>query len=167
MTTGNLIERLSASPISYQGVRVIMLRMMDEAHARPEGTAGRNFRENKHRLVEGEDYFIVPRSELPTNFVGKSAEGNPNIEVVLLTESGYLLLVKSFRDDRAWQVQRALVSSYFRVKSSNSGDVLLDSLKSLVLLRESQLTLERRTVEVAHIACEAKHLAGCDRPFGQ
>lgn len=33
-----------------------------------------------------------------------------------MTESGYLMLVKSFTDDLAWEVQRQLVKCYFSVK---------------------------------------------------
>lgn len=33
-----------------------------------------------------------------------------------MTESGYLMLAKSFTDDLAWQVQRELVNFYFRAK---------------------------------------------------
>ena len=41
--------------------------------------------------------------------------------MTLITESGYLMLVKSFTDDLAWEVQRELVKGYFRVKKSLSG----------------------------------------------
>jgi hypothetical protein len=115
-----LIQRLVDSPILYRDQRVITLRMMDEAHERPDGTAGRNFRENRRRLLEGEDYFEVPYDEwrqwdtVTTNFVATEYRGS----LILLTESGYLLLVKSFRDDLAWNVQRSLVSVYFRAKQS-------------------------------------------------
>ena len=34
----------------------------------------------------------------------------------LITESGYLMLVKSLQDDLAWKVQRELVNNYFRTK---------------------------------------------------
>lgn len=36
---------------------------------------------------------------------------------MLITETGYLMLVKSFTDDLAWKVQRELVDSYFRVRA--------------------------------------------------
>ena len=39
-----------------------------------------------------------------------------NRGTALITETGYLMLVKSFTDDLAWDVQRKLVDSYFRVK---------------------------------------------------
>jgi hypothetical protein len=36
--------------------------------------------------------------------------------LTIFTESGYLLLVKTFTDDLSWQVQRQLVNSYFKLK---------------------------------------------------
>ncbi|EEX0080363.1 ORF6N domain-containing protein, partial [Salmonella enterica] len=36
--------------------------------------------------------------------------------IIFLTESGYLMLVKSFTDDLAWKVQRELVNNYFRTR---------------------------------------------------
>lgn len=41
----------------------------------------------------------------------------PNRGLTLITESGYLMIVKSFNDDLAWKVQRELVNNYFRVKN--------------------------------------------------
>ncbi|WP_185967697.1 ORF6C domain-containing protein [Clostridium sp. HBUAS56010] len=101
---------------TWNGQRVITLKDIDQVHERPEGTAKRNFGENKKHLVLDEDYFLVTRKELSTKIVpnDEPLKGNPYIEVVLLTESGYLLLVKSFTDDLAWQVQRDLVKTYFK-----------------------------------------------------
>ena len=65
-----------------------------------EGTAGRNFRENKSRLIEGEDYFELGSDEirrhLPDGTFSKFAASG-----IVLVESGYLMLVKSFTDDLA------------------------------------------------------------------
>lgn len=48
--------------------------------------------------------------EFSTNIVPNSYKGgNPNNLVTLITETGYLMLVKSFTDDLAWKVQRELV----------------------------------------------------------
>ena len=44
----------------------------------------------------------------------------PNRGLTLITESGYLMLVKSFTDDLAWDVQRQLVNLYFRVQSQTA-----------------------------------------------
>jgi hypothetical protein len=99
-----------------KGQRVVTFRDIDLLHDRAEGTAGRNFRDNRKHFVENQDFYYITGEELKqfkqtTNFVGSNAR-----ELILITESGYLLLVKSFTDDLAWKVQRELVNSYFRVK---------------------------------------------------
>ncbi|HHY65997.1 MAG TPA: ORF6N domain-containing protein [Alicyclobacillus sp.] len=100
----------------YRGQRVVTFKDVDRLHRRPEGTARKRFNDNRKRFVEGVDFFAVPRRELRPEFGRNSNEGNPNIEVILLTESGYLMIVKTLGDDLAWEVQRALVNSYFRAK---------------------------------------------------
>lgn len=68
----------------------------------------------RKRFIEGEDFFSIPYSEFSTKFVLNSSKGgNPNVSVILVTKSGYLMLVKSFTDDLAWDVQRQLVNNYF------------------------------------------------------
>lgn len=96
----------------YKDIRVLTFKDIDEVHGRAEGTASRNFLKHKDRLIENEDYFIV--KNLNNEFRG--LEKIPNRGLTVLTESGYLMLVKSFTDDLAWEVQRSLLKSYFRVK---------------------------------------------------
>jgi len=107
------INNHDVSVVEYGGQRVVTLAMIDEVHQRPEGTAGRNFRENRDRFVEGEDYVSVCADEIRRNKVVEIS-AKTHRDIILLTESGYLMLVKSFTDDLAWQVQRQLVRSYFR-----------------------------------------------------
>lgn len=102
----------------FKGQRVVTFKDIDTVHERTEGTAGRNFRENKDRFVEGEDYFYLEGDKLrafkqTTNFVGSKAR-----ELVLVTEPGYLMLTKSLTDDLSWNVQRQLVSSYFKKEAA-------------------------------------------------
>lgn len=99
-------------PIEYAGRRVLTLAMMDAAHQRPDGTAGRNFRENRARLVESEDYVEVTADEIRRQSLGHVFPSRTP-KGILLTETGYSMLVKSFTDDLAWDVQRQLVKSYF------------------------------------------------------
>lgn len=94
----------------YQGQRVVTLKDIDTVHQRPDGTARRNFNTNKQHFIEGVDYFKIQPNEIRT--VGITS---PNGGTVV-TESGYLMLVKSFTDDLSWDVQRELVNTYFRVK---------------------------------------------------
>ena len=101
----------------WRGQRVVTFKDVDRVHQRADGTARRNFNTNKERFIENADFFAVSRKELRTKFVRNTKDqGNPNIQVILLTEMGYLMLVKSFTDDLAWKVQRALVNNYFRGK---------------------------------------------------
>ena len=95
----------------YNGQRVVTFKEIDAVHKRTPGTAGRNFRENRNRFIEGVDYYKLQIDEI-RRFGINSPNGG-----ILLTESGYLMLAKSFNDDLAWQVQRELVNSYFRSKT--------------------------------------------------
>lgn len=110
------INNTDLSVKEFKGQRVVTFKDIDMLHERIEGTAKRNFSDNKKHFIENEDYFKMTYKEFSTNFVPNSKGGNPNNEVVLLTESGYLMLVKSLQDDLAWKVQRELVNNYFRVK---------------------------------------------------
>ena len=98
----------------FNGQRVVTFKDIDMLHERIEGTADRNFRENKKHFIENEDYFVLKKNQ---NNEIRGLE-IPNRGITLLTESGYLMLVKSLQDDLAWQVQRELVNNYFRVKSN-------------------------------------------------
>ncbi len=112
--------------VEYQGQRVVTFTMVDKAHQRPEGTAKVTFNRNRPRFIEGEDFFIVSGSVVDWGINGYLARGIKHTgkkitsvspvrgKVTILTESGYLLLVKPFNDDLAWQVQRQLIKSYFR-----------------------------------------------------
>lgn len=97
----------------YSGQRVVTFKDIDMVHGRPDGTARRNFNNNKNRFIEGEDYFIVSSDEIRTSHLFTISD-NDFTNKALLTEQGYLMLVKSFTDDLAWDVQRQLVSGYFR-----------------------------------------------------
>ncbi|WP_074143823.1 ORF6N domain-containing protein [Clostridioides difficile] len=123
-----LINNQELQVKEFNNQRVVTFKEIDRVHERVEGTAGRNFRENKKHFIKNEDYFYLEGKELSTikqttNFVGSNAR-----ELILLTETGYLMLVKSFTDDLAWKVQRQLVNSYFRVK---------EEIKTLEAVNES------------------------------
>lgn len=95
----------------YNGQRVVTLKDIDAVHNRPEGTARKRFSNNRKRFIEGEDFYKIQKSEKRT--LGFDI---PNRGLIVMTETGYLMLVKSFTDDLAWAVQRELVNSYFKQK---------------------------------------------------
>ncbi|WP_371374461.1 ORF6N domain-containing protein [Sporomusa aerivorans] len=135
----------------YRRQRVITFKDIDVLHGRPDGTAGRNFRENRKRFIESEDFFHLTQSQMrSTDFVERE---NPQ-GMILLTESGYLMLVKSFNDDIAWQIQRQLVNNYFRIKKAtkiHSDSILMRKLKLINslgkgLTKAKQIELRRLAV---------------------
>jgi hypothetical protein len=101
----------------FNGQRVVTFKDIDTLHERVEGTAGRNFRENKERFIENVDFFFIKPADIQNNEIRRSEINNSG--TYLITESGYLMLVKSFTDDLAWKVQRQLVNTYFRAKEQN------------------------------------------------
>jgi len=101
----------------YRGQRVVTFKDIDIVHQRVTGTANKRFLDNKKRFVEGEDFFIISNSEIRKSHIFPISE-NDFMDKTLITESGYLMLVKSFTDDLAWEVQRQLVSSYFKVRQT-------------------------------------------------
>lgn len=101
--------------IEYNGQRVVSFREVDRVHRRPEGTVRRNFNTNRHHFILNEDYYEITGEQL--NLIRKTYAVHKNTtKLILLTESGYLLLTKTFTDDLSWEVQKQLVNSYFKVK---------------------------------------------------
>ena len=93
----------------YNGQPVVTFRDIDVIHQKPEGTAKRNFNQNKKHFIEGTDFFTAPKGV--RNSYTPLYEGQK-----LLTQTGYLMIVKSFTDDLSWAIQRELVNGYFAAR---------------------------------------------------
>lgn len=124
--------------ISYKGEPVVTFAMVDEIHQRAEGTAGRNFRENRDRFIEGEDFVDLTSDEIRRMsaegiFPARTARG------VILTRRGYLKLVKPMNDDRAWQVQGEMIDRYFAVEQ---GVAAVARTSGTAVAREARLTMK-------------------------
>lgn len=111
---------------TWQGQRVVSFKDIDAAHQRPEGTARKAFARNRKRFIKDVDYFIITKSEFLMS-IKRTLENQksikdtlenfrdiPNRGLTVLTESGYLMVVKPFTDDLSWEVQRRLVNTYFK-----------------------------------------------------
>lgn len=115
------INNVALTVKEYYGARVVTFKDIDAVHGRPDGTARKRFNDNREHFIDGEDFFVLTQpSEIRTLGIQRPQGGTPE-SVTLITESGYLMLVKSFTDDLAWKVQRELVNSYFRARKSLTG----------------------------------------------
>lgn len=127
----------------YSGQRVVTFKDIDVVHDRPSGTARKRFNDNKKHFIEGTDFFKVKCSEVRPFFGQTPPNGfNPDADIVLMTESGYLMLVKSFTDDLAWEVQRELVNSYF--KAADAFENISKELRAVIIVYQRVTKIEKR-----------------------
>lgn len=104
---------MQALPVlkEYNGQRVVTLQDIDMLHQRKEGNAWKNFNNNRRHFLEGEDYFHVRQEEIQNGKYFGFEIGKRG--TYLFTQTGYLMIVKSFTDDLSWAIQRELVNGYF------------------------------------------------------
>ena len=101
----------------YQGERVVTAWDIAEVHGREAGNVNRQFERNREKLIEGEDYFIISKEEFSECHEGNQRFIPNNVkEIPLFTESGYLMLNKTFNDKLSWDIQILLIKNYFRQK---------------------------------------------------
>lgn len=137
------INNIDLSVKEFKKLRVVTFKDIDMLHERVEGTAKRNFNENKKHLIENVDYFLVKPADVQKYEIRTSEINNRG--TYLITESGYLMLVKSLQDDLAWKVQRELVNNYFRVKEIVQAkptcieDVLIAQLQEMKAVKQTAL----------------------------
>lgn len=108
------VENTEMQVREYNDQRVVTFKDIDAVHQKRPGTARRNFNRNKKYFIDGEDFFSLTKEDSnETNSYIRNITV-PNKGITLLTESGYLMIVKSLTDDLSWKVQRQLVKSYFQ-----------------------------------------------------
>lgn len=105
--------KINNNPIrikEFNSKRVITFKEIDEVHNKSDGSSRKRFNNNRQHFVLGEDYFVLSKDEAE-KYGFKAPNG-----MIFVTESGYLMIVKTFEDDLSWQVQKQLVNTYFRFK---------------------------------------------------
>lgn len=154
------INNVALTPLEVQGARVITLAMVDEVHGRPSGTARKRFNDNRPRMTEGKHFFVRKTDEAAA--MGFTA---PN-GLTLLTDRGYLMLVKSFTDDLAWQVQDMLVESYFAKPAASIVPMIPQTLPEALRLAADladDLSAERaKTATMAPKVDAFERISGAD-----
>lgn len=111
------IENKELEIKEWNNLRVISVYDIAKLHEREVKRVNEQFKRNKEKFIENIDYFIITKEEMmESQFATALSKYSNNKEEVLFTETGYLMLVKTFNDDLSWIIQRMLVNSYFKTK---------------------------------------------------
>ena len=107
----------------YKGQRVVTSWDIAKVHNREPREINQQFNRIRNRFIEGKHYYsiknVLENKESLKVILGDSIYNSLpfNVsEIILFTESGYLLLTKPFTDDLSWEIQDLLVESYFTLK---------------------------------------------------
>ncbi len=99
-----LINNKEIKTKEYKNQRVVTSYDIANLHERDIKRVNEQFKNNRDKLIENEDYFIVKRDKISKSIILTLEKLPPNMkELVLFTESGYLMLVKTFNDDLSWK----------------------------------------------------------------
>lgn len=119
----------------YKKERVVTAWDIAKVHGREVKRINEIFKNNIDKFILKEDYFFLTPNEFSGSF--KTAQDfipNNVKEIPLFTESGYLMLVKTFTDDLSWEIQRQLVKGYFKLKEIKSS---VDKDKRLEIMEKN------------------------------
>ena len=119
----------------YKKERVVTAWDIAKVHKKEVNDITKNFNNNKKKFILDEDYFLVNRTEISEWKISVQDFIPNNVkEIPLFTESGYLMLVKTFTDDLSWEIQRQLVKGYFKLKELKSS---VDKDKRLEIMEKN------------------------------
>lgn len=111
------IENKELEIKEWNNLRVISVYDIAKLHEREVKRVNEQFKRNKEKFIENIDYFVITKEEMmKSQFATALSKYSNNKEEVLFTETGYLMLVKTFNDDLSWVIQRMLVNNYFKTK---------------------------------------------------
>lgn len=158
---GLIINNTNLGFKTINGKRVVTFKEIDEVHGGPDGTAYQRFNDNRKHFVLKEDYWLLTPKDLENAQTYEKHRSENDAEIlsisgieevnnkgtIFLTETGYLMIVKSFNDDLAWDVQRRLVDTYFKAQE------LALTIKDMLALKE-ELT---EIIKSQTLALEEKH----------
>ena len=137
----------------FQGQRIVTAWDIAKVHNKTVSEINQIFKNNRNKFILGEDYFLLTPIEFSESFkLIQDFIPNNVKEISLFTESGYLMLVKTFTDDLSWKVQRELVKGYFIakefVKPLTPAEQLLAQAKLMVDMENRLNTIEKNTARL-------------------
>lgn len=140
--TGNnkiLINGVEIETKEYKGQRVITSYDVAKLHEREVNDVTKNFNNNRDKFILNEDYFLINKNDISERKISVQEFIPNNVkEIPIFTESGYLMLVKSFTDDLSWKIQRMLVKSYFIVTTGQIQPKQLTKIEALQMALENE-----------------------------
>ena len=150
--TGNnkiLINGVEIETKEYKGQRVITSWDISDIHKKDVAQINRQFKRNRKRFVENSDFFEITKDEFLKCQFGtlKKISNNQDNNIQLYTESGYLKIVRTFRDNFSWDIYDMLIKSYFVVVTGQVQPKQLTKIEALKMALESELENERLRIE--------------------
>ena len=125
------IDKHDVSIKEYLGHRVVTPYDVATVHSRNVREVNQQFERNKKHFIKDTDYFEIPVKVFKSQFVIQDFIPNNVKEIKLFTESGYLMLVKTFTDEKSWTIQRKLVDGYFKLKDISSTPAVRERLPEM------------------------------------
>lgn len=137
----------------FQGQRVVTVWDIAKVHNREVKRITENFKNNRDKFILNEDYFsLTPKEFYESKFSFQEFIPNNVKEIILFTESGYLMLVRTLTDDLSWKVQRELIKGYFiakeMVRPLTPAEQLLAQAQLMVNMENRLNTIEKNTARL-------------------
>ena len=139
------INEVAIPYLEYKKEPVITFDLIDQLHEKVKGSSSRTFIYNKKLFIEGKHYYFINNKE----FLNNEIHGLkiPNRGLILLTERGYLLLVKSFRDKLSYEIQEKLIDCYFLLKSKKISNNVIENQLDTLIDKIDHLEIKIETLE--------------------
>lgn len=133
----------------YNGERVVTAYDIAKLHKRDVREVNQQFKRNIERFEENNDYYIVDKNYFKENLESE-CDYIPNnvLNLVLFTETAYLLLIKTFKDEISWDIQKHLIKKYFKFNE------LIEKIKNGELVIENKNTADKEKINILMKAAE-------------
>lgn len=140
-----VINRIEIETKEYKGQRVITAWDISDIHKKDVAQINRQFKRNRKRFVENSDFFEIMKDEFLKCQFGtlKKISNNQDNNIQLYTESGYLKIVRTFRDNFSWGIYDMLIKSYFIVKTGQIQPRQLTKIEVLQMALKTELENEK------------------------
>ena len=138
------IDGIELTVKEYQNQVIMTSWDIAKMHERDVKDVNQNFKRHQDKFILGIDYFVIPKEKISeTQIVIQEFIPNNVKEISLFTETGYLMLVKTFTDDLSWSRQRILVNNYFRNITNTDSNIPKTFKEALFLAYQQAEKIEK------------------------